>query len=113
MFSEEEDLRLSPPGPAGEQTRRPDPAAIHHEQVACAEEMGQVAEDLVPDGTGGPLENQESRLVARVEGLLRDGVRGKLEVEVADVHDPKKRPRLVRPRVASRPFQRSPTLAIR
>jgi hypothetical protein len=45
--------------------------------------------------------------------MLRDQLLRELEVEVADVHDPKKRPRLVRPRLARMPFQRSPTLAIR
>ena len=86
---------------------------VDDEQIAPSQMRRQPIERRMLRLPGRAVEDDEPRAAALGRRMLRDQLLGKLEVEVADVHDPKKRPRLVRPRVASRPFHRSPTLAIR
>src|SRR5262245_65799707 len=95
------------------QSRGEHARVVDDEQVALPQMRGQVIERRVLRPLRGAIEDNQPGAATFRGRMLSNQLFGKLEVEIADVHDPKKRPRLVRPRCASRPFQRSPTLAIR
>src|SRR5688572_22457344 len=95
------------------QPRREHTRVIDDEQVASAQMRWQLIEGGVLRLFRRAVEHDQTRAAACGGRILSDQILGELEVEVADVHDPKKRPRLVRPRLARMPFQRSPTLEIR
>ena len=96
-----------------EQPRREDSRVVHDEQVATTEMSRQLIECRVLSSARGAIDDDEPGCTAFGGRMSRDQLLRKIEVEVADVHDPKKRARLVRPRLPRMGFHRSPTLAIR
>jgi hypothetical protein len=73
---EEKDLGRPASRPLAEKARGEDSASVHHHEVARSEQVGQVAEEVVPAGSRPPIEDEQARGVALGQGLLRDGRRG-------------------------------------
>ena len=96
-----------------EQAGREDTRVIQHQEIAATEMGREPIEGRVFPGTRRTIDDDEARGAALGGRMLSDQLFGEIEIEVADVHDPKNRPRSVRPRLPSSGFHRSPTLAIR
>ena len=96
-----------------EEPRREHARVVQDQQIATTEMRRQTIERRVLGALPSTIEHDESRAATLGWRVLSDQLLGEMEIEIADVHDPKKRPRLVRPRLASRSFHRSPTFAIR
>ena len=54
--------------------------------TSARQELRQVAEDPVVDGTGGAVEDEQARLVAAVGGMLRDQLGRQVVVELTGLH---------------------------
>jgi hypothetical protein len=79
------DLSRLPLAPS-EETRRDDPRVVHHEQVPGPEPRRQVPEPLVVEPARSPLHHEEPRRVALGERRLGDPFRGKVVVEIGEMH---------------------------
>ena len=71
---------------AAEEPRREDASVVDDEEVAGAQQFRQRADIRVRNRAGGAVEMQQARAAAGRRRLLRDQFRGKVEVEVADIH---------------------------
>src|SRR5262245_20678009 len=96
-----------------EQPRREHARVVQDQEIAATEVRRQLIEHRVLRRLRRAIEHNETRATALGGRMVSNQLLGQFEVELVDVHDPKKRARLVRPRLASSPFHRSPTLAIR
>ncbi len=74
-------FRRTPEEPGGN-----DPAPVDDEKVPGGEELGEVPEGVVADGSGPPVEDEEAGGVALGKGLLGDELLGEGVVELGDVH---------------------------
>ena len=96
-----------------EQTRREDARIIQHQKITAIEMGRELLDGRVLPRTGRATDDDEARCAALGRRMLSDQLLREIEIELAEVHDPKKRPRSVRPRLPRIGFHRSPTLAIR
>ena len=99
--------------PVSEQPRGEDTRVVQHQEVAPAKMRRKPIEGRMLPCPCRTIDDDEARRAALGGRVLSDQLLGEIEIEVADVHDPKKRPRSVRPRLSSSGFHRSPTLAMR
>src|SRR5256885_128020 len=82
--------QLDPASGAGllpQQPRGDHPGVVEDEEIALAEQLGQVSELPVPGGAGGAREVQEPRSVALGERVLGDLLRREREVEILDAQN--------------------------
>ncbi len=91
--------RNSTPPPLGntaaDQPRRKHPRVVDDDEIAGAEELGNRGDLRMDDRSGGTIETQQARRAALRRRLLRDQFRGKVEIELADVHPCDMLPRTV------------------
>ena len=64
--------------------RRNHPCVVHDRE--SADEVRQLAEDMVRDVAGRARDNEQARLVAPLGGMLRDQLRWQVVVELAGIH---------------------------
>jgi hypothetical protein len=62
------------------------PGVIEHQEISRGQELREVPEDPVREGSGAPVQHQKARRVPGLRGLLGDPILGKLVVEVAQAH---------------------------
>jgi hypothetical protein len=69
-----------------EQPRRENPGVVEHQDVAGLQILGDVQERAVLDPAAGPIHDQEAGRVPFGSRLLRDQVRRKIVIEMAEEH---------------------------
>lgn len=73
-------------GAGGEETRRENAGVIEDEEVAGAEAVGEVGEDVIGIGAGCAVHDEHAAGASDGGRGLRDEVFGEVEVEVSDAH---------------------------
>jgi hypothetical protein len=81
---DQEHFRPAAAGAAAEQPGGEDPGTVEHDQISRREQLGQIAEDVMPERSVAPIQDQQAGGVALRERLLGDRRLGQLVVEFPD-----------------------------
>jgi hypothetical protein len=77
-----ENLRSATAGGVAEQPGRKNAAAVHNQQVARSEQVGESREMRMPEVPGGAVEGQEPRGIPIRQWRLRYEARRQVEIEI-------------------------------
>ena len=83
----EQDFGLAPSVSRAQEARGEDAASVRHHEVAGLQQIGEVAEEVVPQRALRPIEDEQPRGIAFGEGLLGNRLFGQRIVEVGGLQN--------------------------
>ena len=86
LAAQEQQFHLPAGGLARKDARRNDARLVDHQQVAGAQVVADVPEGGVLQLGRVAAQHQQARVVARLDGRLRDPLRGKVVIEIEGLH---------------------------
>jgi hypothetical protein len=90
---EQEDLGFPAAGAAALQSGGKDLRFVHHHEVARPDQVDEVAEEPMPDGSGCAIEHEQPALRPKFGRMLRDQLGGQVEIVIrGPTHASKKLP---------------------
>jgi len=78
-------LRVHPRA-AAEEARRNDARVVQNKELVAAEEIWQICKKTVLEASSGTGQDEHTRGIATLQGLLRNLSRGQIVVEIIEAH---------------------------